>query len=114
MIPFLKINKRWVTYSLIALIFIPIFGFNFLISFLGNILLLLFLIPLLIFLIAFIGFNSMKANINTCNQCGTISFGINDTCINCGANLNDINQENVEKFNKPSETTIEIKAEEIT
>ena len=40
---FLKANKNLLTYSLILLIVIPIFGINFFISFLGNILLLLIL-----------------------------------------------------------------------
>ena len=43
---FIKANKNLLTYSLIALIVIPIFGIKFFISFLGNILLLLFLIHL--------------------------------------------------------------------
>jgi len=109
---FLKVNKTILTYSLILLIVIPIFGINFLISFLGNILLLLFLIPLLIFLLIFIGFNYYKSKLNLCSNCGAISPGLSDTCINCGANLNDINKRN--QFDeKPSESTIEVRAEEI-
>ena len=61
---FLKANKNLLTYSLIILIVIPIFGFNFFISFVGNILLLLFLIPLLLLALVFIGFNSYKSKIN--------------------------------------------------
>ena len=106
---FLKANKTFLTYSLIILIVIPIFGINFLITFLGNILLLLFLIPLLLLLVGFIVFNSYKSKINTCANCGVISLGLNETCINCGANLDKIN----ELDQKPSESTIEIKAEEI-
>ena len=109
---FLKVNKTILTYSLILLIVIPIFGINFLISFLGNILLLLFLIPLLIFLLIFIGFNFYKSKFNQCSNCGAISLGLSDTCINCGADLNDINKRN--QFDKkPSESTIEVRAEEI-
>ena len=44
---FLKDNKNILTYALIMLILIPIFGFNFIVGLLSNILLLLFLIPLL-------------------------------------------------------------------
>ena len=107
-------NKSIITYSLIIFfIVIPLFGFNFLVSLLGNLLLLVLLIPLLIFLIALISFNSLKSKLNTCNQCGTISFGVNNTCINCGADLDDINLKNFENLKKPSETTIEVKAEEI-
>ena len=109
---FLKVNKTILTYSLILLIVIPIFGINFLISFMGNILLLFFLIPLLIFLLIFIGFNYYKSKFNQCSNCGAISLGLSDTCITCGADLNDINKRN--QFDKkPSESTIEVKAEEI-
>ena len=112
MYSFLKANKNLLTYSLIIFIVIPIFGINFLISFLGNILLLLFLIPLLLVILAFVGFNSYKSKINTCNSCGAISLGISETCINCGANLENIN--NINQLNKnPSESTIEVKAEEV-
>ena len=109
---FLKSNKNLLTYSLIILILIPIFGINFFISFLGNILLLLFLIPLLLIILAFIGFNSYKSKINTCNNCGAISLGLSETCMSCGANLE--NNSNSKQFYKmPSESTIEVKAEEV-
>ena len=109
---FLRANKNLLTYSLIILLVIPIFGINFFISFVGNVLLLLFLIPLLLVILIFIGFNSYKSKINTCNNCGAISFGLSETCMNCGANLENTNNNN--QFNKkPSESTIEVKAEEI-
>ena len=104
---FFKMNKSLVIYSLMLLLVLPIFGFNLLLNFLGNILLLLFLIPLLIVLITLISFNSLKSKFNVCQECGSISLGVNDTCVNCGANLGDIN------LKKPSETTIEVKAEKI-
>ena len=88
---FLKVNKNLITYSLILLIVIPIFGINFFISFIGNVLLLLFLIPFLLLLLVILGFNSFKSTINTCNKCGSISLGLNDTCVNCGAKLSRIN-----------------------
>ena len=109
---FLKANKNFLTYSLIILIVIPIFGFNFVISFLGNILLLLFLIPLLLLVLVFMGFNSYKSKINTCSNCGTISLGLSETCINCGADLENINKKN-QIYKNPSESTIDVKAEEI-
>ena len=109
---FLKANKNLITYSLILLIVIPIFGINFFLSFIGNILLLLFLIPLLLLLIVFVGINSYKSKINTCSYCGAISLGLSETCINCGANLKDIKRKN-QVNKKPSESTIEVKAEEI-
>ena len=109
---FLKNNKTLLTYSLIILIVIPLFGFNFLISFIGNILVILFLVPLLLILLVFIGFNSYKSKIKTCNNCGAISLGLSDTCTNCGEELKDSNRES--KFNKkPSDRTIEVKAEEV-
>ena len=110
---FSKMNKSLITYLFIFLLIIPIFGFHFLISLIGNVLLLVFLIPLLIFLVVLISFNSLKSRVNTCNQCGTVSLGINNTCMNCGADLNNMTQNNSESLKKPSETTIEVKAEEI-
>ena len=109
---FLKFNKNIITYSLIILIVIPIFGINFLVGLLSNILLLLLLIPLLIIVVAFLGFTYYKSKINTCSDCGAISLGLSDNCMNCGANLNDMNNGN-QLDKKPSESTIEVKAEEI-
>ena len=109
---FLRANKNFITYSLIILIVIPLFGINFFISFLGNILLLLFLIPILFLLLIFIGFNSYKSKINTCSNCGAISLDLSETCINCGADLKDRSKED-QLNKKPSERTIEVKAEEI-
>ena len=109
---FLRANKNLLTYSLIMLIIIPIFGIKFFINFVGNILILLFLIPLLLLILVFIGFNSYRSKINTCSSCGAISFGLSENCMNCGANLENISNNN--QFNqKPSESTIEVKAEEI-
>ncbi len=104
---FLKANKNLLTYSLILLIIIPIFGINFLISFLGNILILIFLIPLLLLLLVFIGFNSYKSKINTCSKCGAISLGLNENCISCG----EVLERKIVK--KPFESIIDVKAEEI-
>ena len=109
---FLKANKNLLTYSLIILIVIPIFGINFFISLLGNIILLLFLIPLLLVILVSIGFKSYKPKINTCKSCGAISLGLSEICMNCGANLENISNNN--QFDKkPSESTIEVNAEEV-
>ena len=109
---FLKANKNLLPYLLIILIAIPIFGINFFISFLGNILILLFLIPLLLIILIFIGFNSYKSKVNTCKNCGAISLGLSENCMNCGANLENFSNKN--QFDKkPSETIIEVKAEEV-
>ena len=109
---FLKANKNLLTYSLNILMLIPIFGINFFISFLGNILLLLLLIPMLLVALVFIGFNSYKSKINTCNKCGAIFIGLSETCMNCGANLENMS-DNYQFDKKPSESTIEVKAEEV-
>ncbi len=109
---FLKANKSFLTCSVILLVLIPIFGINFFLNFLGNIILLLFLIPLLLLVLLFIGINSYKSKINTCSSCGAISLGLNKTCVNCGADLENIGMRN-QLDKKPSETTIEVNAEEI-
>ena len=109
---FLKANKNVLTYSLITLIFITIFGFNFLISFLSNIIILLFLVPLLFIVLVFIGFNSFKSSINKCNNCGAIALGLSSTCMNCGADLEDFSERN-QLDKEASESTIEVTAEEI-
>ena len=109
---FLKANRSFITFSLIILIVIPVFGINFFINFIGNIILLLFLIPLLLLVLVFIGFNSYKSRINTCGSCGAISLCLSETCMNCGADL-DNNIKNNQLNKKPSESTIEVQAEEI-
>ena len=109
---FLKTNKNFFIYSLLIIIVIPILGLNFFISFLGNILLLLFLIPLLLVILVFIGFNSYKSKINICNSCGAISLGLSENCMSCGANLKNFSFNN-QFEEKPSESTIEVKAEEV-
>ena len=109
---FLNVNKSFLTFSLIMLVVIPLFGFNFLISFIGNILILLFLIPLLFLILVFIGFNSYKSKLSKCNNCGAISIGLSENCMNCGADLSNFSKKNQLDI-KPSESTIEVQAEEI-
>ena len=109
---FLNSNKSLFTYSLLFLIFIPIFGINFFISFLGNILLLLFLIPLLLLLLLIIGFNFYNSKIKTCNNCGAVSLNYSEVCMNCGSNIENFKKDNQVNI-KPSERTIEVNAEEI-
>ena len=106
-------NKSLFTYSLIFLILSSLFGFNFLLNLIGNLLLLIFLIPILILAVLLISFNSLKSKVNTCNQCGGLNLGINNTCMNCGADLENTNSKNSEILKKPSEATIEVKSEEI-
>ena len=113
MIPFIKTNKNFAIYTLIFLIVLPVFGFNFLISFIGNILLLILLVPLLLLIIALISFNSFKTKVKICNNCGTINFGVTNICSNCSSDLGDTNIKNYDQPRNPSDTTIEVKAEEI-
>ena len=110
---FLKTNRTLVTYLLIFLIVLPIFGLNFFLSIIGNVLLLFFLITLLIVLLVFLSFNFLKSKVITCEQCGAISLGLNTTCINCGADLENLNIKDSKLDNNPGERTIEINAEEI-
>ena len=109
---FLRTNKNILTYTLIIFIILPIFGINFFIGILGNILLLLFLIPLFLLLLVFLGLNYYNSKINKCSNCGTISFGFSENCMNCGSNLSDKSNKN-QINKKPSESTIEVMAEEI-
>ena len=109
---FLNANKNLLTYTLLFLIIIPVFGINFLLSLIGNIFLLLFLIPVLLLLLVFLGFNFYNTKLNKCNNCGTVTLGFTDNCMNCGANLSNMINEN-QKSKKPSESTIEVQAEEI-
>ena len=113
MISFIKMNKNLLIYFLMFLMFISLFGFNVLINLLGNILLLIFLVPLLIILITLISFNSLKSRVNICDECGSISLGLDAKCRNCGSDLNGINFKDFDNSKNPSETTIEVKAEEI-
>ena len=109
---FLRFNKNYLVYSLAILIIIPLLGINFVMSLLGNILLLLFLIPLLLLMLLFLGLYSYKSKITTCSNCGAISLGLSDTCMNCGSELEDISKIN-QLNKKPSESIIEVNAEEI-
>ena len=109
---FLKDNKNLVIYTLMILLVFPIFGINFFIGIIGNILLLLFLIPLFLLLLLILVFNYYNSKIIKCSNCGAISLGFRETCMNCGTNLSDINTKNQIK-QKPSESTIEVMAEEV-
>ena len=113
MLSFIKTNKNLIKYSLIIFLIIPIFGINFLISFFSNILILFILVPLLFVVIAFLAFSSFKSRIKNCDQCGSIMLGLSDKCIYCGAEQYSVDIKTDQLNNNPSETTIEIDAEEI-
>ena len=104
-------NKSILTYIIISLIIIFFFGFNFLISLLGNLLILLFLTPLLLIGIAFLIINSLNSKLQICTNCGLISVS-GESCQYCGSNFNQI-KNNKNLSDDASSETIEIEAEEI-
>ena len=110
---FIQSNQSILKYSLLLMIIIPFFGLNLFLNFIGNILLVLFLIPLLLLIVAIIGFSSIKSKVSTCSHCGTLSLGNSKTCINCGADLDNTNFNENQIFKNPSERTIDVNAEEI-
>jgi len=105
-------NNSLVTYSLISFLIIFFFGFNFLFSLLGNILILLFLIPILLIILAFLGINSFKSKFKVCTNCGTTIISESENCLYCGSNFNQIENNKNYSENAGNET-IEIEAEEI-
>ena len=103
-------NKSLVTYSLISLLVVFFFGFNFLFSLLGNILIILFLTPVLLLVIAFLIITSFKSKFKVCSKCGATLISDSENCLYCGSNFNENKTEySVEARNE----TIEIEAEEI-
>ena len=105
-------NKSLLTYSIISFLIIFFFGFNFLFSLLGNILIILFLTPLLLIVLAFLGFNSLKSKFKVCTNCGMSIVSDSESCLYCGSNLSRIEDKKNSSDNASSET-IEIEAEEI-
>ena len=105
--------NKLIPYTLIFVLIIPLFGFNFLIGLLGNILLLIFLIPLLILGLGLLGLNLFKSSIKTCENCGSTIILNNGDCPYCDFRL----IKNIEKDDNlssdASNEVIEIKAEEI-
>ena len=106
-------QNKLIPYSMIFILIIPLFGFNFLIGFLGNILLLVILVPLLVLIIGFLGLNSIKSNINLCERCGSTIIGNNGNCPYCDNNFIKNTQKDDNLSTDASNKIIEIKAEEI-
>tara|TARA_B100000963_G_C22274538_1_gene514302 strand:- start:237 stop:560 length:324 start_codon:yes stop_codon:yes gene_type:complete len=105
-------NKSLATYGIVTFLIIFFFGFNFLLSLLGNILILLFLTPILLIGIALLGINFFKSKFKVCTNCGTTIMGEGESCLYCGSNLSEIG--NKKNYSEDAGTeTIEIKAEEI-
>ena len=46
------------------------------------------------------------------HYCGSLSLGLSETCMSCGADLENISKKN-QLDKKASESTIDVKAEEI-
>ena len=106
-------QNKLIPYSLILIVIIPLFGFNFLIGLLGNILLLIFLFPLLMLGLGLLGLNLFKSNIKTCKNCGTTIIGNDDNCPYCDyGSIKNKGKDN-DLSSDASNTVIEIKAEEI-
>ncbi len=105
-------NKSLITYSIISFLIIFLFGFNFLFSFLGNILILLFLTPILLILLVFLGINSFKSRFKVCTNCGSTIISYGENCLYCGSKLSEL--ENNKNYSQDAGSeTIEIEAEEI-
>ena len=105
-------NKSIVTYSIISFIIISFFGLNFLLSLLGNILIILFLIPILLVIIAFLGINSLKSKFQVCTNCGATLLNEGNSCLYCGSTF-DKSENNKNYSEHAGSETIEIEAEEI-
>ena len=105
-------NKSLFTYSIISFLIIFFFGFNFLFSLLGNILILLFLTPILLIGIALLGINSFKSKFKVCTNCGNTMIQSTEKCLYCGSNFIEIDINKIYSEDAGSET-IEIEAEEI-
>ena len=105
-------NKSLVTYSIISFLIIFFFGFNFLFSLLGNILILLFLTPILLIVIAFLTINSFKSKFKVCRNCGSTMLSDSESCLYCGLKFSE--NENCKIYSEDAGSeTIEIEAEEI-
>ena len=104
--------KNLVFYLMITLFLIPIIGTNLFLSFIGNILLLLFLVPALLIVITFLGLNSIKSNLRQCSNCGITVIGSNSICLNCGNVVNPSINEN-QIYENPKNKIIEVEAEEV-
>ncbi len=106
-------QNKIIPYSLIFILIIPLFGFKFLVGLLGNILLLIVLVPLLILILGFLGLNFFKSSINLCESCGSTIIGNNVNCPYCGCKTIKNIQEDDDLSSDASNKIIEVKAEEI-
>ena len=105
-------NKSLITYSIISFLVIFFFGFNFLFSLLGNILIILFLTPILLLVIVFLIITSFKSKFKVCTNCGTTLISDSESCLYCGTKFSAIDNKKYYSEDASNET-IEIEAEEI-
>ena len=108
----MSMNKKLVTSGIVSVLIIFFFGFNFLLSLLGNILLLLFLIPILLIGIAILGISFFKSKFKTCANCGLSIIREGESCSYCGSNFSEIDN-NKDYSEDAGSETIEIEAEEV-
>ena len=106
-------ENKLITFSIIFILIIPLFGLKFLIGVIGNILLLIILVPTLLLVIGFLGLNSFKSSIKVCDNCGSAILGNNDNCPYCGYEQMRSSGIVDDNTTDASSKTIEIKAEEI-
>ena len=105
-------NKSLVSYSIISFLVIFFFGFNFLLGLIGNILIILFLTPILLLVIAFLIITSFKPKFKVCTNCGSTLISESESCLYCGSNFSEI--KNKKDYSEDARNeTIEIEAEEI-
>ena len=79
---------------------------------LGNILIILFLTPILLLVIVFLIINSFKSKFKVCANCGATTLKDGESCLYCGSNINEI--DNIKNISEDAgNETIEIEAEEI-
>jgi len=75
-------------------------------------LIILFLTPLLLLVIAFLIITSFKSKFKVCTNCGTTLISDSESCIYCGSNFSET--ENKRNYSEDARNeTIEIEAEEI-
>ena len=106
-------QNKLIPYSLIFILIIPLFGINFLIGLLGNILLLIILVPLLILILGILGLNFFKSSIKSCENCGSTILGDNVNCPYCDYKSINNFQKDDDLSSDASNKIIEVKAEEI-
>tara|TARA_Y100001978_G_scaffold139395_1_gene124638 strand:+ start:155 stop:397 length:243 start_codon:yes stop_codon:yes gene_type:complete len=79
---------------------------------LGNVLIILFLTPILLLVIAFLIITSFKSKFKVCTNCGATLISDSGSCLYCGSHFSTIDNKKNYSDDLDNET-IEIEAEEI-